>query len=56
MIRQLVGITGILLAVLGIAYESRWLVWAAIGVLMIAFLWRLVDRLRGQRVREGSEN
>jgi len=54
--RQLVGISGILLAVLGIAYESRALVWAAIGVLMIAFLWRLVDRLRDQRVHEGPKN
>ena len=46
MTRQLLGIAGILLAVLALAYDSRWLVWSAIGVLMIAFLWRLVDRLR----------
>jgi nicotinamide riboside transporter PnuC len=56
MTRQLIGILGILLAVLGLAYDSRWLIWVAIGVLMIAFLWRIVDRLRDKRVRERSGN
>jgi len=56
MTRQLIGISGILLAVLGLAYDSRWLIWAAIGVLMIAFVWRLVDRLRDKRVRERVGN
>jgi hypothetical protein len=46
MSRQLVGVAGILIAVVGIGLDSRVLVWIAIGVLLVAVLWRLVASRR----------
>jgi membrane protein implicated in regulation of membrane protease activity len=56
MSRQLVGVAGILIAVVGIAVDSRMLVWIAIGVLLVAVLWRLVASRRARRNAEMEED
>ena len=49
MTRQVVGLAGMALALLGIALGSRMVIWVAIGVLAVAVVWRLVARKRAQR-------
>jgi membrane protein implicated in regulation of membrane protease activity len=56
MSRQLVGVAGILIAVVGIAVDSRMLVWIAIGVLLVAVLWRLVASRLDRRNAEMEED
>lgn len=52
MTRQLLGILGIAIALVGIALESRWIVWGAVAVLGVAFLWRL---MASRRARQNAE-
>lgn len=52
MSRQLVGVLGIVIAVAGIAMNSRVLIWVAIGVLLAAVLWRLVASWRARKHRD----
>ncbi|HEX7023844.1 MAG TPA: hypothetical protein VF187_03415 [Gemmatimonadales bacterium] len=49
MSRQVVGLAGIAMALLGIALGSRVVIWVAIGVLTVALAWRLIARKRGER-------
>lgn len=47
--RQLVGLAGIVLAVFALAYDSQLLVWVALGVLGVSFVWRLVAARQARR-------
>ena len=49
MSRQVVGLAGIAMALLGIALGSRVVIWVAIGVLAVAVIWRLAARKQGGR-------
>jgi len=46
MTRHGLGLIGMLLAVAGLALDSRYLVWAAIGVLGVSFVLRVVAAKR----------
>lgn len=46
MTRHALGLIGMLLAVAGLALDSSYLVWAAIGVLGVSFVLRLVAAKR----------
>lgn len=48
MTRHALGLIGMLLAVTGLVLDSRYLVWAAIGVLGVSFVWRLVAARRSR--------
>jgi hypothetical protein len=50
--RQVLGILGIAIAVVGIALDSRRIIWGAIVVLAMAFAWRL---LVSRRARQNAE-
>ena len=50
--RQLLGVAGIAIALVGIALDARGIIWAAIVVLAVAFLWRL---LASRRARQNAE-
>jgi hypothetical protein len=50
--RQVLGILGIAIAVVGIALDSRRIIWGAIVVLAMAFAWRL---LASRRARQNAE-
>jgi len=52
MTRQLLGILGIAIALVGIALDSRWIIWGAIVVLAMAFAWRLIA---SRRARQNAE-
>ena len=52
MTRQLLGILGIAIALVGIALDARWIIWAAIVVLAGAFFWRLIVT---RRARQNAE-
>jgi hydrogenase-4 membrane subunit HyfE len=52
MTRQWLAVLGIAIALVGIARESRWIIWGAIVVLAVAFLWRLVA---ARRARQNAE-
>ena len=43
------GGVGLVVGVAGMAWERRWLVWAAIALLAVAFLLRLAERQRNAR-------
>jgi hypothetical protein len=43
---------GILIAVVGIALDSRLIVWIAIGVLLVAVVWRLAASWSTRRKAE----
>lgn len=45
--RQLVGGSGIVLALVGVALDNRWVIWGAGALLVVAIVLRLVDRRRG---------
>lgn len=45
-IRQYLGLAGILLALAGMALENRYLIWAAMAVLALSILLRVVRSLR----------
>ncbi len=53
MTRQLLGLFGIVLAVFGLANESRWLIWAAAAVLGVSILWRIVMARAGRARSDG---
>ena len=57
--RQWLGVLGIAIAVIGIARGSRMVVWVAIGVLGVAFVWRLLasrsERERARGVSPGAD-
>ena len=44
MIRQALGVLGILLAVIGLAFDVAPARWAAIGILMVVVGWRIAER------------
>ena len=48
MTRQLLGIAGMLLAVVGLAINSGLVVWIATAVLVVAVGWRLLASRRSQ--------
>ena len=52
MTRQLLGLSGIVLAVFGLAYDSDWLIWTAAGVLIATLVWRVIA---SRRSRQGGE-
>lgn len=52
MSRQWLGMAGILIAVVGIALDSRLIVWIAIGVLLVAVVWRLAASWSARRKAE----
>ena len=55
MSRQLVGLLGIVLGLFGLAWQSRWLVWLAVGVLVLSVLLRLLAAVRAGRASRGGE-
>lgn len=44
MIRQALGVLGILLAVIGLAFDVAPVRWAAIGILLAVVGWRIAER------------
>lgn len=44
MIRQALGVLGILLAVIGLAFDVAPVRWAAIGILLVVVGWRIAER------------
>lgn len=48
--RQLLGLAGIVLAVFALAYDSEALIWAAMGVLGVSFVWRLIAARQARRL------
>ena len=55
MTRQLLGLSGIVLAVFGLAYDSDWLIWTAAGVLGATLVWRAVASRRARQSGERAE-
>jgi hypothetical protein len=53
--RQLLGLFGIVLAVFGLANDSRWLIWTAAGVLGASILWRLVAARARRKASDSPE-
>ena len=47
--RQAVGVAGVALALIGIGLDNQWVIWAAIGVLAVSVLHRVVIFLRNRR-------
>jgi hypothetical protein len=45
-LKQVFGLAGILVALAGIALESRGLVWVAMGLLAVSLLFRIIVRFR----------
>jgi membrane protein implicated in regulation of membrane protease activity len=54
MTRQLLGLAGMLLAVLGLALESGLLMWCATALLVAAVAWRLLDSRRNSERDRGE--
>ncbi|HET7601712.1 MAG TPA: hypothetical protein VFK36_01760 [Gemmatimonadales bacterium] len=52
MTRQWLGVLGIAIALVGIALDTRWIIWVAIVVLAAAFFWRLIAK---RRARQNAE-
>lgn len=44
MMRQALGVLGILLAVIGLAFDVALVRWAAIGMLLVVVGWRIAER------------
>lgn len=44
MTRQALGVLGILLAVIGLAFDVALVRWAAIGILVVVLGWRIAER------------
>ena len=55
MTRQLLGLSGIVLAVFGLAYGSDWLIWTAAGVLGATLVWRVIASGRSRRGGERAD-
>lgn len=51
MIRQALGVLGILLAVIGLAFDVAPVRWVATGLLLVVVGWRLAER---NRLRRGA--
>lgn len=47
--RQALGVVGVLLAVLGVGLENRWVVWAAVAILGASIVLRLVSNRKAKR-------
>jgi len=54
-LRQALGLVGLLVAIAGIALESRLVVWVAIGVLAASAIIRLVLAVRTRRAESEAE-
>lgn len=54
MIRQALGVLGILLAVIGLALDVAPARWLAIGLLVVVVVWRIAERNRLRR--DGRES
>jgi hypothetical protein len=50
----MLGVAGILIAVVGIALDSRLIVWIAIGVLLVAVIWRLAASWSARKKAESG--
>jgi hypothetical protein len=46
MMRQLLGLLGIVLAVFGLANDARWLIWTAAAVMGVSVVWRVIAARR----------
>jgi len=53
-LRQALGLVGLLVAIVGIALESRLVVWVAIGILAASVLQRAVTSIRARRARDDA--
>lgn len=49
--RQAVGVAGIALALVGIRFDTPWIIWVAIALLAASVLHRLVGVIQGRRRR-----
>ena len=47
--RQVLGAVGVLLAVLGVGLENRWVVWAAIAMLAASMVFRVLTNRKTKR-------
>ncbi len=47
--RQTLGVAGVLLALVGIGLDNRWVIWSAIAALGVSVLHRAVAFLRARR-------
>ncbi len=56
MSRQLLGLAGIAIAVVGIALDSVVVIWLAITVLSAAALWRLLARRAARQKAEAASS
>jgi hypothetical protein len=54
-LRQYLGLAGILLALAGVALESHPLVWGAIGVRGLSLALKFVQSVRRRRAEAGME-
>jgi heme exporter protein D len=54
-IRQYLGLAGILLALAGMALENRYLIWAAMAVLALSILLRVLRSIHQRRTGIGAE-
>jgi hypothetical protein len=50
------GAIGLGTGIVGMALELRWLVWIAVGLLLVAFLLRFADKKRGAADPEGPRS
>lgn len=53
-LKQVFGLAGILVALAGIALESRELVWVAMALLAVSLLFRVIARFRNSGGSETS--
>jgi cytidylate kinase len=53
-LKQALGLVGLLVAIAGVALESRLVVWVAIGILAVSVLIRAVVSIRSRRGREDA--
>lgn len=49
--RQALGVAGIVLALVGIKLENQWVIWAAIALMAVSVLHRLLGSIRERRGR-----
>jgi membrane protein implicated in regulation of membrane protease activity len=56
MTRQALALAGMLLAVLGLAYELRLVVWLATALLAASVAWRLIESRRRNGAGQDGEN
>ena len=53
-VRQYLGLAGIVLALAGVALESRYVVWAAIGLLGTSVLLKVLQAVRRRRAENDN--